>query len=74
MIAFLVPNASAILPWVISIGSSLYMLMDTPPAPKPDPYTDFGIVCIGIVFVGSAWFFVKQVRRYYLIRKSMKEA
>jgi len=50
------------------------MLMDTPPAPKPDPYADLGMVCIAIVFVGAVLFFIIQARRYYLIRKSMKEA
>ena len=71
MVALLVTKVMVFFPWIIGIAS-LYLGF-AEPEPKPDPYADLGMVCIAIVFVGAIWFFVKQVRKIYLIRKSMKE-
>jgi len=71
MVAMLISKATALFPWIIGIGS-LYLGFPKP-EPKPDPYADLGMVCIAIVFVGATCFFLKQVRKIYLIRKSMKE-
>jgi len=72
MVALLISKATLFFTWILPIGISLYLGFPKP-EPKPDPYADLGMVCIAIVFVGATCFFLKQVRKIYLIRKSMKE-
>jgi len=73
MVALLVSKVIALSPWILGVGSSLYVFLTTNEEPEPSMFAYMGMLFMVILTVGAVWFSVKQLRRYYQIKKSTEE-